>query len=367
MLVSSFFNTLPQIKHRKTNLQPIRLISFNQKNDMANMQALVLVENEKIALQSMPIPELKEGEALVKIKAAALNHRDQWCRIGMYPGLKYPSILGSDGCGTVEKVYNDADQAWLGKEVIMNPNVNWGDDPRFQSFNYSILGMPTNGTLAEYVVVPTHRLHEKPSHLSPAQASALPLAALTAYRAVFTKGEAKPEHKVLVTGIGGGVSQFAFQFAKALGCKVFVTSGSDEKLEKMKAAGADGVANYKEEKWEKNLVKQASGNFDVIIDSGGGKGFEALAKSLNLAGTLVVYGGTAGTKVTLQLPRFWFAQANIKGSTMGNDQEFAEMVKFVNEHKIAPMISSTRPFDQVVSAFDEMHEGKQFGKLVIEI
>lgn len=334
---------------------------------MANMQALVLVANEKIELQSVPVPELKAGEALVKLQAAALNHRDQWSRIGMYPGLKYPSILGSDGCGTVEKVHDDTDQKWVGKSVIMNPNVNWGDDPRFQSANYTILGMPTDGTLANYVVVPAHRLHEKPAHLTAAQAAALPLAALTAYRAVFTKGETKPEYKVLVTGIGGGVSQFAFQFAKALGCKVFVTSGSNEKLSAMKEAGADGTANYKDEKWEKGLVKQAGGNFDVIIDSGGGKGFEALAKSLNLAGTLVVYGGTAGTKVSLQLPRFWFAQANIKGSTMGNDQEFAEMVKFVNDHKIEPMISSIRPLAEAVSAFDEMHEGKQFGKLVIEM
>lgn len=331
------------------------------------MQALVLVENEKIEVQSVPIPELKPGEALVRIQAAALNHRDQWSRIGMYPGLKYPSILGSDGCGTVEKVYNTDDQGWVGKSVIMNPNVNWGNDPRFQSFNYSILGMPTDGTLAEYLAVPVHRLHEKPAHLTASQAAALPLAALTAYRAVFTKAKTKAEHKVLVTGIGGGVSQFAFQFAKALKSKVYVTSGSEDKLAKMREAGADGTANYKEEKWEKNLVKQAGGNFDVIIDSGGGKGFEALAKTLNLAGTLVVYGGTAGTKVTLQLPRFWFAQANIKGSTMGNDQEFAAMVQFVSDHKIVPMISSVRPLSEIVSAFDEMHEGKQFGKLVIEI
>lgn len=334
---------------------------------MANMQALVLVENEKIEVQTVAVPELKPGEALVKMQAASLNHRDQWSRIGMYPGLKYPSILGSDGCGVVEKVHDDADQSWVGKSVIMNPNVNWGDDPRFQSFNYSILGMPTDGTLAEYLAVPVHRLHEKPSHLNPQQAAALPLAGLTAYRAIFTKAETTKDHKVLVTGIGGGVSQFAFQFAKALGCKVFVTSGSDEKLAKMKEVGADGTANYKTEKWEKGLVKQAAGNFDTIVDSGGGPGFTALVKSLNRAGTLVVYGGTAGTTVNVKLPYFWFAQANIKGSTMGNDQEFADMIKFVGEHKIEPMISSTRPLAKVVSAFDEMHEGKQFGKLVIEI
>jgi len=334
---------------------------------MADMQALVLVENEKIEVQTVPVPELKPGEALVKIQAASLNHRDQWSRIGMYPGLKYPSILGSDGCGVVEKVHDGADQGWVGKSVIMNPNVNWGDDPRFQSFNYSILGMPTDGTLAEYLAIPVHRLHEKPPHLTPNQAAALPLAALTAYRAIFTKAETTKDSKVLVTGIGGGVSQFAFQFAKALGCKVFVTSGSDEKLAKMKEVGADGTANYKAEKWEKDLVKQAGGHFDVIVDSGGGPGFTALVKSLNRAGTLVVYGGTAGTTVNIKLPYFWFAQANIKGSTMGNDQEFADMVKFVGEHKIEPMISSTRSLADVVSAFDEMHEGKQFGKLVIEI
>jgi NADPH:quinone reductase-like Zn-dependent oxidoreductase len=333
------------------------------------MKAVVLQESqaEKLVVKEMPLPELKPGEALVKIKTAALNHRDQWSRMGMYPGLRYPSILGSDGCGVVEKVADETDNQWLGKSVIMNPNVNWGDNPAFQSLNYTILGMPTNGTLAEYLAIPVHRLHEKPAHLSDIEAAALPLAALTAYRCVFPKGEVKAGQNVLVTGIGGGVALFALQFAVAVGAKVFVTSGSEEKLQKARELGATMGVNYKIDTWEKELQKQNPLGYHTIIDGAGGPGFGGLAKMLAQAGNMVVYGTTAGTPSPLHLPRLFFSQANIKGSTMGNDSEFEEMVDFVNQHKIKPVISSVRPIEEAISAFDEMHAGHQFGKLVIRI
>ncbi|GAB4401929.1 MAG: zinc-binding dehydrogenase [Microscillaceae bacterium] len=333
------------------------------------MKSLVLQEDsqEKLVVKDSPRPALKEGEALVRIQAAALNHRDQWCRVGMYPGLRYPSILGSDGCGVVEEVAEGVDQAWLGQEVILNPNVNWGSDPEFQGYNYSILGMPTNGTLAEYIAVPAHRLHAKPSHLSAEEAAALPLAGLTAFRAVFRKGGVKSGDLVLITGIGGGVALFALQFCVAVGAKAYVSSGHEAKIEKALALGAAGGFLYKEEKWTKGLAKVAPLGFQAIIDGAGGPDFGEVAKMLAPAGNLVVYGTTAGNPSPIHIPRLFFSQANIKGSTMGNDQEFADMVAFVAAHEIKPIVSSVRPFAEAISAFDEMAAGGQFGKLVIRV
>ncbi len=331
------------------------------------MQAIVLEANEKLNLIEFPKPIAKAGEAIIKIQAASLNHRDQWSRIGLYPNLKYPSILGSDGCGIVESVGSEADKNWINESIIINPNIHWGDNPKFQSFNYTILGMPTHGTLAEYVCVPVDRLHKKPIHLSIEEASALPLAALTAFRAVFTKGETSKDKNVLITGIGGGVAQFALQFALAVGAKVFITSGDDEKLEKGLKLGAFFGVNYKNEGWEKQLQRQCPLGFDVIIDGAGGDGFGKLAKMVGQGANFVVYGGTSGSPSPINLPRLFFSQANIKGTTMGSDEEFSQMISFINEYKIKPMISSVRPLKDAISAFDEMHEGKQFGKLVITI
>ena len=182
-----------------------------------------------------------------------------------------------------------------------------------------------------------------------------------------TKGETQKGKTVFITGIGGGVAQFAMLFAKAAGAKVMVNSGDEAKLEKAKTLGADFGVNYKVQGWEKLLQKQALLGFDVIIDGSGGEAFGTLAKMLALGGNMVVYGTTAGTPSPLHLPRLFFAQASIKGSTMGNDVEFVEMVNFIKVHQIKPIISSVRPLSEVISAFDEMHEGKQFGKLVIQI
>lgn len=331
------------------------------------MKALILQESQekKIEIQEIAKPTLQAGEALIKLKASALNHRDQWCRVGMYPGLRYPSVLGSDGCGVVEEVADAKDAHWVGKTVILNPNVNWGNHPDYQQLNYTILGMPTAGTFAEWVAVPVHRLHEKPSHLSDEEAAALPLAGLTAYRAVFTKGKVKKDDAVLVTGIGGGVALFAFQFAHAAGAKVYITSSNDEKIATVVGLGAKMGVNYKQENWQKELTRKEYMGFQAIIDGAGGEDFGKLATLIAPAGTLVVYGTTAGKPSAIQLPRLFFSQATITGTTMGNDEEFAAMVAFVAQHQIKPIVSSVRPFDQIVSALDEMDAGKQFGKLVV--
>lgn len=330
------------------------------------MKALQITEDakEKLKLIEMNVPSIEEGEALVKLTAAALNHRDQWIREDKYPNIKPNTTLGSDGCGIVEKVGSKADEHWIGKKVIINPNIGWGDHQIFQSPHYQILGMPTHGTFAEYVAVKIDRLHEKPAHLTDEQASAIPLGGLTAYRAVFTMGELKAGENVLISGVGGGVATLAFQFSLAAKANVFVTSGSKEKIEKAVKEGAVAGVNYKETNWNKEMHEKAKG-LHLVIDSGGGKGFSDFVRMMKPAGRIIFYGATQGLPTTLDLYRMFYYQIKIQGITMGNDAEFAQMVRFVSEHRIVPFIDSVRPFDEIIAAFDDIKSGKQFGKIVL--
>jgi zinc-binding alcohol dehydrogenase/oxidoreductase len=331
------------------------------------MKALLLVDeaDDKIRLGKIVNPKVESNDVLIKMQSAALNHRDQWCREGMYPAIEYGSVLGSDGCGIVVEVGNKVDECWINKTVIVNPNINWGDDPNVQSDAYQILGMPVNGTFAEYLVVPIHRIKEKPKHLSTENAAALPLGGLTAYRAVFNKGQVKAGSKVFVSGIGGGVAQFAFQFCKAVGAEVYTNTGSDVKKKQALELGAKAVFNYKDEDWVNQSIK-ATGEFDVIIDSAGGNNMNHHLKMIKRGGNIVYYGSTTGMPKNFDIFRLFFSQAAIHGSTMGSDIEFEKMLDFVDTHKINPIVDSVRPFEEIVSAFDEMKAGKQFGKLVMK-
>jgi len=326
------------------------------------MNAIVITaESEPIQLVDLPKPEIKEGQCLVRINYASLNRRDQWIREGMYPNIEFGSVLGSDGCGVVE----EGSKKWLNKEVILNPNVNWGIDPVAQSEEYSVLGMPTNGALAEYLIVPEDRLNKKPSHLSSEEAAAIPLAGLTAYRTVFTKGQVRKGMKVLVTGIGGGVAQFASQFSAALGADVFVTSGSDHKIVKACSQGVQAGFNYKNEDW----IKEASkvGGFDVIIDSAGGDLLNAYLKLVKPGGRIVVYGSTTGVPKKMDIFKLFWSQAQIMGATMGNDQEFKEMVQFVSDHRLKPTIDETFDLEAYLLAFDRFKSTDHFGKIVLKV
>jgi zinc-binding alcohol dehydrogenase/oxidoreductase len=321
------------------------------------MKALVLVgKGEPLSFQNVEKPVYTEGSLLVKLKAASLNHRDVWIQKGLYAGLKFPTILGSDGAGELPD----------GKAVILHPGRNWGDNPRFQGKNYDILGLPTDGTFAEYISVPTEYLAPKPAHLSFEEAAALPLAGLTAYRALFTKCQVKAGDKVLISGIGGGVALFALQFAVAAGCEVWVTSSSDEKIEKAVKLGAKGGFNYKTEAWAKAAQAQ-TGGFDAVIDGAVGAGFAEVVKACAAGARLCFYGGTAGALTGVSPQIVFYKQLTIMGSTMGSPEEFAKMIRFVKKHKIVPIIDSTYPLSDGNAALQHMDSGQQFGKIVLTI
>ncbi len=325
------------------------------------MRAITITqESEPIQLVDLEKPEVSNDECLVKLSASALNRRDQWIREGMYPGIDFGTVLGSDGCGVVEEGLGE----WIGKEVIVNPNVDWGDDAEVQSSAYSVLGMPTNGTLAEYIKVPSHRLHEKPTHLSAEEAAALPLAGLTAFRATIKKGASKAEKRVLVTGAGGGVSQFAIAFAIASGAEVYVTSGSDDKIEKVKNLGVIDGFNYHDEKWFKAASKV--GGFDTIVDSAGGNQLNNYLKIIKPGGRIVMYGSTTGHPEKVDVFRLFWSQAQIMGSTMGSDGEFTEMLEWVDKHNIKPTVDKVYSAEDYIRAFNRFKEPDSFGKIVIK-
>ncbi|GIV44519.1 MAG: alcohol dehydrogenase [Bacteroidia bacterium] len=330
------------------------------------MKAAVLEGvHQPIQIKDVPIPDLSAHQALVKLKACALNHRDWWIQKGLYAGLKFPIILGSDGAGVVVKVANPEHEHWLNQEVMINPSLGWGDNERVQSSDYRILGLPEDGTFAEYVAVPVKNIVKKPSYLSWEEAAALPLAGLTAYRALFTRGEAKPNENILITGVGGGVALFAFQMAVAIGANVWVTSGKSEKIQKAIQLGAKGGANYKEENWAKSLKKDSHGGLDLIIDSAAGKDFKELIEIAKPGGRIVFYGGTNGNIPELLPAKIFWKQLDIKGSTMGSDKEFLQLVQFFEQHQIKPIVSEVFSLLDAETAIRRLDEPNQFGKIVM--
>ena len=330
------------------------------------MKAFVLTGPGQTEWKEVDKPALSPGKALVKIKGIALNRRDEWIKEGKYPNIRYGGILGSDGSGVVDSVGDEKDNSWAGREVVINPNIDWGPDPDVQSKKYSILGMPVNGTFAEYCLVDVDRLQPKPFHLDFLQAAALPLGGLTAFRALFRQGELKAEQNVLISGFGGGVAQFAFLFARAAGANVYVTSGSDEKIARALKMGAKGAYNYKKESNYSDLWK-TKGGFNLIIDSAGGDQVNNFIKVLKPHGKLVFYGATNGLPSKIDLYRMFWNQLSLQGTTMGNDQEFSEMLTFVSKYQIRPMVDSIRPFSKLAESLSDIALPNKVGKIVFQV
>ncbi|WP_419802373.1 quinone oxidoreductase family protein [Mucilaginibacter sp.] len=329
------------------------------------MKAIVLEAADKpLVLKDVEKPVLGFGEVLVEVKAAALNRRDWWITQGKYAGIQYPSILGSDGAGIVAEVSANVNQSWIGKEVIINPSTNWGDHPDYQQKDFKILGLPENGTFAEFVKIGAEYLYPKPAHLTFEQAAAIPLAGLTAYRALFTKGKLEKGNKVLIVGVGAGTGSFALQFAVAAGCQVFVTSGTSEKIEKARELGAAAGVNYKAQDWAEQL-KQLAGGFDVVIDSALGDGFAKLLDLCNPGARIVFFGGTAGGLPALDARKLFWKQLQILGTTMGTKEDFEAMLDLINEHKIVPVVDEVFPLAEAEKAIRKMDDSVQFGKIVL--
>ena len=334
------------------------------------MRAIVLTalgDADNLRMEQRPDPTPGAGEAVVRLRAAALNRRDVWIRKGQYAGIKVPIILGSDGAGEVAEVGPDVDTSWKGREVVIDPSLNWGSDERAQDNAFNILGLPVDGTYAEMVRVPAANLHPRPAHLSWEEAAALPLASVTAYRALVTRGRVQPGEKVLITGIGGGVATTALVIAKQLGAKVYVTSGHQSKLETAKRLGAMGGVNHRKDDWVKSLVTEMGSRPDVVLDSAGGDTFNKALDALRPGGRLVTYGSTLGAAQSVEIRRIFWKQLNVLGATMGSPSDFASMLKLYAAGGLRPIIDKVFPLEQASDAHIRMEAGDQFGKIVLKI
>lgn len=332
------------------------------------MKAMVLNgTGQQLTVEEVSQPTPGADEAIVRIHAAGLNKRDWWIQQGKYAGLKFPIILGSDGSGTVFSVGEDLPASWIGQDVVIYPAQNWGDKQAFQSADFKILGLPDNGCMATYVRVKGYQLFPKPDHLDYQQSAAIPIAGLTAFRALFVKGEWQAGDRVLISGVGGGTGAFALQWALAAGAAVWVTSGSREKIDRAISMGAKGGYLYKEAGWAQKCKSEA-GTFDVIIDSALGEGFADLVSLCSPGARVIFFGGTAGNMPSLNgRPIFWH-QIQVKGTTLGSPADFEHMLSFIKEHQIIPVIDKIFPMESAQQAIDSMDTGSdKFGKTILKI
>lgn len=332
------------------------------------MNAIVLRETGAAeVLRPESVPDLKAGpgEVVVDLRAAAINRRDIFLRRGIAPS-PLPVIPGSDGAGVVRTIGSGVSGLTKGDEVIILPSLAWGGGEAAPEHGFRILGGPDNGTYAEQVAIPAANIFPKPPRLSWEEAAALPLAGLTAWRALFSRARLQPGETVLVVGIGGGVATFALHLARAAGARVIVTSSSDEKIARAVALGATAGVNYRTtEDWPAAAKELAgAGGVDVVVDSVGSTWAQSVA-SLRPGGRLVVFGGTGGGKVELAVRPVTMGQVSILGTTMGSPRDFAGLLAAVDHQEWTPVIDSVRPLGEVAAAHARIEAGEHFGKLVL--
>jgi zinc-binding alcohol dehydrogenase/oxidoreductase len=327
------------------------------------MRAVQFPAAHRLEIVEVPDPRPAAGEVLVAIRAAALNHRDLWIKSGQYAGLKWPCIPGSDAAGIVEECGEGVDRTWRGREVIINPSFDWGPSDVAQGAQFTILGLPRAGTMAEKIAVPAVQIAPKPLHLSWNEAAALPLAGLTAYRALVSRAQLQPGERVLISGVGGGVATLAMQFAHAMRAEVWITSSSDKKIARAIAMGAKGGFNYTSPNWAQEAAT-SPGHFDVIVDSAGGEGFGQLIDVAAPGARVVFFGATRGD-ASLPVRKVFWRQISLLGTTMGSPADWAAMMEFVIERSLRPVVSHELPVQQAAEAFSIMERGAQFGKIVV--
>ena len=322
-----------------------------------------------------PDPVPGPDQVVVRLHAAGLNHLDLFVREGI-PTLKLalPHVLGADGAGHVATVGSDVTDLEVGDRVVLDPGIPCGHCEYCRRgedslcVEYKILGEHLPGTYAELVAVPASNALKIPTDLGFEAAAAAPLVFGTAWRMLVSRAAVRPGEDVLILGAGSGLSTAAIQIAKLAGATVFVTSSSDEKLQKAKALGADVLVNYKSMPWSK-AVWELTGRrgVDVIVDHVGQATFKDSVRSLRKGGRVVVPGATTGPMLELDARYIFWRQLSILGSTMANRREFEEVMKLVFMGRLKPVVDRVFPLEQAGAAHEYLGRGEQFGKVVLAI
>jgi zinc-binding alcohol dehydrogenase/oxidoreductase len=319
------------------------------------MQAVRVHEGGRLRFEEAPDPVPELGEVVVELRHAALNRRDVLVRTGVYP-FALPLVPGSDGAG----VRRDT-----GEEVVILPSLHWGPGEAASGPDFQILGGPHDGTHGELVAVPAENLFPRPARLSWEESAAFPLAGLTAYRALFSRGGLRAGETVLVLGAGSGVSTFAVQLAAQAGARVLVTSSRAEKIERARELGADDGVLYTETDWPEAVRELTGGRgVELVVDSVGSTWPDSLRCACP-GGRVVVLGATGGTEATLQVRPVYLGHLSLLGTTMGSPRDFAGLLTMLEDGAWHPVIDSSFPLAEIEAAHARMVGPDHYGKVVL--
>jgi NADPH:quinone reductase-like Zn-dependent oxidoreductase len=340
------------------------------------MKALAFHEHggiDKLKYQDVPDPKPGDGDVLVRVKAAALNHLDLFVREGL-PGLKLPMPFwsGCDIAGDVADVGAAVQDVKVGDRVAVNPNLHCGRCEYCQKgqhslcVSYGILGEHTHGGLAEIVKVDGRKVLKLPDHVKYEDAAAFVLVNMTAWRMLVSQARLRAGEDLLIIGVGGGVSSTGVQIGKLCGARVWVTSSSDEKLERARALGADECINYAKEDWVKAIAqKTGRRGVDVVLENVGAATWPGALRALAKGGRLVTCGGTSGPICETDVRQVFWKQISIIGSTMSTNAEFAEVMGQLFRGRLKAIVDSVKPLEDGAAAQERLAAGKQFGKIVL--
>ncbi len=342
------------------------------------MKALCFFEHgglDQLQYTNVADPEPGPGEALIRVRACALNHLDVWIREG-WPGLKLemPHWTGADIAGEIAALGDGVDDWAVGQRVVIDPGVTTVEDEFTRrgehslSPGYVILGEDVRGGQAEYVTAPTGNLMEMPADWDFTEAVAPLLVGLTAWRMLIHRAKLRVGESVLIVGAGGGVNSIAIQIAKLAGATVYALTSTEEKMEKAHQLGADFVLNYREDpQWSKRLYKMTDRRgVDVVVDNVGQATLTQSMRAVVRGGRIVIVGNTSGPKTEIDIRYIFAKQISLIGSTMGTHQDFQDVMGLVWAGKLKPVVDRVMPLAEGRAAFEVLEQGEQFGKIVLQ-
>jgi len=340
------------------------------------MKALAFPQHgglDVLRYQDVPDPRIGAGEVLVRVKACALNHLDLFVREGL-PGLKLPLPFwsGCDIAGEVAELGTGVTGLAVGDRVAVNPNLTCGrcefcvrgEDSL--CVTYGILGEHTHGGLADYVKVDGRNLLKLPDGVRHEDAAAFILVNMTAWRMLVTQARLRPGEDLLILGVGGGVSSTAVQIGKLCGARAWVTSSSDEKLQRARDLGADECINYAKGEWARAVAQKTERRgVDVVLENVGAATWKDSIRCLAKGGRLVTCGATSGPIGETDIRVVFWKQISIIGSTMASRREFNEVMSQLFRGRLRAIVDSVMPFREGAAAQEKLAAGKQFGKIVL--
>jgi NADPH:quinone reductase-like Zn-dependent oxidoreductase len=320
---------------------------------------------DNLTLVDTPDPAPGPGEVLVRMRAATLNYRDLATVQGFGGGQALPLIPLSDGAGVVEAVGAGVTRLKAGERVsTLFFSETWISGPPTPAKLAGNLGGARPGCAQEVLRVSADGVSPYPDYLSDMEAASLPCAALTAWRALAVDGQVKAGDTVVLQGTGG-VSIFALQFAKVMGCETIITSSSDEKLARAKALGAHHTINYKtQENWAKAVRSITGGRgADLVVEVGGAKTLTQSLQCVRQGGHVAIIGILSGVAEPIVIPMFFAANARVQGLTVGSRENYEDMLRCMALHQIRPVIDQVYPWTDARQAFEAMKGQGHFGKI----